>query len=85
MHRHLGSSVLFISAVASHMFRQRWHGVQGRQRGDQAEGGAGEGAEGGDRGGPSQQGHLAESRTTTASTLSTQGPGLRISCGTCTW
>ena len=38
--------------VMMHMFRQAWHDVQGRQRGDQAEGGAGLGGEGGDRGGP---------------------------------
>ena len=75
------------SNISGHLFT--WSGgvhiLQGRQRGDQAEGGTGMGGEGGGPGGPSQPGPPAASRTTTASTLSTQGPGLRTSCEMCTW
>lgn len=63
------------------------HGLvlQGRPRGDQAEGGTATAEEGGGPGGPSQLGLRAGSRTTTASTLWTRARGLRTSCAMCTW
>ena len=80
-----GPASAWSSELVCHMLRQGWGDVQGRQRGDQAEGGAGPEGEGGAPGGPSQQGHPAGSRMTTVNTLSTRGPGPRTFCGMCTW